>query len=162
MSDEEDTPTPAEPAAPAGSAGRIGRRAGVALFWLMGVFLVGMSSRSIIPALYFPDSAPRLKAPGAARCASELAALQAEMSSVAAESRRSASIAAWRARAPGWDGRLHALERGCGELERTRLDVERLRDELEAMLRSYDDDGAMQFQKRVRGPLAALSESDPT
>ena len=159
MSDAEDSPAPAGPAA---SAGRIGRRAGVALFWLMCVFLIGMSSRSIIPALYFPDSAPRLQTPGAARCARELSALQAEMSSVAAESLRSASIAAWRARAPGWDGRLHALERGCGELERTRLDVVRLHGELEAMLRSYGDDGAMQFQKRVRGALAALSESDPT
>jgi hypothetical protein len=128
----------------------------------MCLFLVGMSSRSIIPALYFPDAAPRLRAPGAARCAEELTALQSEMTLAASESLRIASIAPWRAGEPGWDGRLHALELGCGELERTRLDVVRLHGELEAMLRSYGDDGAMQFQQRVRGALAALPESDPT
>jgi hypothetical protein len=160
VSDSDDTELPAGPAT---SAGRLGRRAGVILFWLMGVFLIGMSSRSIIPALYFPSAAPRPQAEGAERCARELSILQAEMTSAAAESVQSASITPWRARATAWDGRLHALARGCGELERTREDLLRLHGQLEAMLRAYGgDDGAMQFQQRVRGALAALPESDPT
>jgi hypothetical protein len=160
VSDDEDSPAPAGPAA---SAGRAGRRAGVALFWLMGVFLIGTSSRSIIPALYFMDAAPRPQAQGAARCQRELSALQSEMSRAAAESLQSASITPWSSRAAGWDGRLHALEQGCGELERTREDLLRLHGELESMLRRYGSErGAMQFQQRVRGALAALPESDAT
>jgi hypothetical protein len=160
VSDSDDTDVPAGPAA---SAGRAGRRAGVLLFWLMGVFLIGMSWRSIVPALYFPASAPHPTAPGAARCARELSVLQGEMSSAAAESLQRASIVPWRSREAGWDGKLHALERGCGELERSRQDLVRLHDQLDAMLRGYaGGDGAMQFQQRVRGALAALPESDPT
>lgn len=160
MSDSDDTVTPAGPAA---SAGRVGRRAGVLAFWLMCVFLISMSWRSIVPSLYFKASAPRPAAPGAARCAKELSVLQHEMSSAAAESLERASIVPWRSREAAWDGRLHALERGCGELERSLQDLVRLHGQLDAMLRGYaGGDGAMQFQQRVRGALAALPESDPT
>jgi len=37
----------------------LGRRIGVAIFWLMAVYVVGAAARSIIPALFWPEHAPR-------------------------------------------------------------------------------------------------------
>ena len=52
-------PSPTAPAA------RIGRRVGITLFWCMAVFVVGMSSRSVIGELYGSSEAASPRATSA-------------------------------------------------------------------------------------------------
>jgi len=155
----QDTSDSFEGARPQGTA-RIGRRVGVALFWVMCVFLIGMSSRSIIPALYFPHSAPVPEGTEVAKCATELRALERELSTAAATAVEQGSVERWIAGRKTWDARYLALSGGCGTLESAREDLGVLRSELDALLRAYGD-GAQATQDRLRRTLAAFAEPNP-
>jgi len=137
-------------------AARIGRHLGVVLFWVLCCFVIGMSSRSIIPALYFPASAPLPDAKTVRACATELAALQHELSQAAAACVRSGRVEGWNAQLDAWDARFLALDGGCGPLEPARGDLRALRTQLGALVQDFGN-GALKAQKRLQRALSALS-----
>jgi hypothetical protein len=131
---------------------RIGRRLGIGLFWLLAVYMVGMSAASIIPALYWPDSAPRPAAPAVEQCARQLQALEGDLVSKVASTiqrGRAAGLGRW---LNAWDERSLKLAGGCGPLETTRKDLLRLRAELGALLADYRS-GSLRVQQRLQRAL---------
>ena len=135
---------------------RTGRRFGVALFWVMCTYLIGMSARSIIPALYFPSAAPQPSPSTAKRCAAELDTLQRELSEAAAKCFAHRRINTWDARLAAWDARFGQLTGDCGPYEPARADLQALRDELDTLVRDYGN-GALKTQQRLRSALAAYA-----
>mgnify|MGYP001615122712 CR=1 FL=1 len=138
-------------------AGGLGRKAGIAVFWLLLAYLVGMSSVSIIPSLYFPEIGPRPAGPTVQRCAREISALETSLMNRTAEALRdpqTSDTSRWLA---AWDARYTALHGGCGPLEDARKDLAGLRTGLEALLNSYEQ-GPMQVRERIRRALQSLSE----
>ncbi len=158
MSPQEQDP-PQTNAAQESSAARRGRAAGVILFWFLAVYVVGMSSWSIIPSLYFPRVAPTPKALGAAACMNELEALEHELSqhsALALQSREVRSPEHWLGE---WDRRMAGLRGQCGPLETARKDLESAREVVGSMLERYADDAAP-AQRKTRAALDALKR-DP-
>ena len=135
---------------------RIGRRLGVILFWVLCTYLIGMSARSIIPALYFPRAAPRPSPVTAERCAAELDTLQRQLSDAALTCFRQHKVTTWDARLAAWDARFSALSEGCGPYESARNDLRALRGELDELVQQYGR-GALRTQQRLRSALAALA-----
>lgn len=138
-------------------AGGLGRKAGIAVFWLVLAYLVGMSSVSIIPSLYFPEIGPRPAGPAVAKCATEIAALEHTLMDRTATALRdppTGDTSRWLA---AWDARYVALDGGCGPLEDARKDLAGLRKGLEALLNNYEQ-GPMQVRERIRRALQSLSE----
>ena len=126
------------------------------LFWVMCSYLIGMSARSIIPALYFPSAAPQPSPSTAKRCAAELDTLQRELSEAAAKCFTHGRMSNWDARLAAWDARFGALSRGCGPYEPARADLQTLRNELDELVRDYGN-GALKTQQRLRSALAAYA-----
>jgi hypothetical protein len=136
---------------------RIGRRIGITLFWLLGVYVIGMSAASIIPALYFPGAAPKPPPAPAAACAEQLRTLQRELlAKVASTIERgdASDLDRWLA---GWDKRSLALTGGCGALEAARKDLLALRAGLGSLLASYRS-GPLRVKQRLDRVLDQLPE----
>jgi len=131
---------------------RLGRQLGIALFWLIGVYVIGMSAASIIPALYFPGAAPKPPALVIDRCARQLDVLERELLAKTARTLESGSASGldlWLSR---WDGRALALDGGCGGLESAREDLLELRDGIGALLANYRS-GTLRVQQRLNRAL---------
>jgi hypothetical protein len=131
---------------------RIGRRLGIGLFWLLAVYMIGMSAASIIPALYWPDAAPRPRALSAARCAQQIHALERDLLAKVADSVQRGSLTGLERWLLMWDGRSLALAGGCGPLEPARKDLLRLRADLGSLLASYRS-RSLRVQQRLQRAL---------
>jgi len=138
-------------------AGGLGRKAGIAVFWLLLAYLVGMSSVSIIPSLFFPEIGPRPTGPTVSRCAMEISALERTLMDRTAATLRDPQTGGASRWLAAWDARYLALDGGCGPLENARKDLAGLRTGLEALLNSYEQ-GPMQVRERIRRALQSLSE----
>lgn len=139
-----------------GHAGQIGRKLGIWLFWLLAVYMVGMSAASIIPALYWPNAAPRPKAAAAARCAEEIATLERDLLDTAAGTLRRGEVDGLERSLLAWDQRSIALSGGCGPLEPARKDLLALRARVGALLTGYRG-RTLRLQQRLRRALDAFS-----
>jgi hypothetical protein len=138
------------------SAGaRVGRKLGIGLFWLLAVYMVGMSAASIIPALYWPHVAPRPDAPAVARCAAEIVALERNLLRLTATGLRRGQIAGIERSLLAWDQRAIALSGGCGALEPAREDLLKLRAGIGALIASYRS-GTLHIQQRLQRTLDAI------
>jgi hypothetical protein len=118
------------------------------LFWLLLCYVIGMSARSIIPALFWPTLAPRAQAPALEHCVREIRELDQELASKSAEtlrSRQPARLSHW---LHAWDERYLALAGGCGPLEGAREDLQKLRTGIESLLRTYQG-GALRTRERI-------------
>jgi hypothetical protein len=130
----------------------MGRLAGIALFWALACYVVGMSAVSIIPSLFWPELGPRPEGPGVERCAKQIDALDHELLNLAADALRTPrQTSRWPA-LKAWDQRFAALSDGCGALEGARRDLLRLRTGVESLLRGYDR-GPMRTRERIRRAL---------
>jgi hypothetical protein len=138
-----------------GAGARIGRKLGIGLFWLLAVYMVGMSAASIIPALYWPNIAPRPDAPALARCAAEIDALERELLRSATASLRRGQVAGVERSLLEWDQRAIALSGGCGALEPAREDLLKLRAGIGALLAGYRS-GTLRVQQRLQRTLDAI------
>jgi hypothetical protein len=136
------------------NAGRIGRRIGIALFWSLGFFVIGMSAASIIPSLYFPDAAPIPRAEGPESCARELDALERDLLGRVAETLERAHTTGLERFLTVWDGRALALAGGCGPLESARQDLLTLRTGVGSLLTNYRA-APLTAQRRLRSALEA-------
>jgi hypothetical protein len=125
----------------------VGRIVGIAIFWLLLCYVIGMSALSIIPSLFWPELGPRPHAPRLEQCAKEIADLDRELLEKTAESlrHRGPRRQLW---LHEWDGRFMALAGGCGPLEGARADLLKLRTGVEALLRRYQGD-ALRTQERI-------------
>jgi hypothetical protein len=135
-----------------------GRRIGIAIFWLLAAYLVGMSSWSIIPSLYFPELAPVPREAGAKLCLSELDALERELTSRSADALESRNVDTADRWLREWDRRLATLAGQCGPLERARKDLEAARVVMGSMLERYAQEAAP-AQRRTRAALDALTRA---
>lgn len=142
------------PRGPAATAGQTGRKIGVALFWALAAYVIGMSARSVIPSLFWPDAAPRPAGKGVEVCAEEIDALERSLSRRVRESFAEHSLHGLTPFLAAWDERYAQLA-DCGPLEPARKDLGSLRTELVALLRSYAAD-PMKRQDRIRRALQAL------
>jgi hypothetical protein len=142
-------------AAQTSSAARRGRAAGVILFWCLAVYVVGMSSWSIIPSLYFPSLVEAPKAIGAEACMAELEALEEELSEESARALASREVRSPERWLGEWDRRMAGLHGQCGPLETARKDLETAREVVGSMLERYADDAAP-AQRKTRASLDAL------
>jgi hypothetical protein len=138
------------------TAGRLGRRIGIALFWSFLVYVIGMSAASIIPALYFPDAAPRPPAPATDVCARELGSLERDLTARVASTLQQAHTEGLERFLNHWDGRALELAGGCGPLEPARKALLTLRGGVGSMLASYRSD-PMRAQQRLRSALQAYN-----
>jgi hypothetical protein len=138
------------------SAGeRVGRKLGIGLFWLLAVYMIGMSAASIIPALYWPNAAPRPDAPAVAHCAAEIDALERDLLRATATSLRHGQLTGIERSLLAWDQRAIALSGGCGALEPAREDLLRLRAGIGALIASYRS-GTLRVQQRLQRTLDAI------
>jgi hypothetical protein len=151
--DANSRPTDGQPAE------RIGRKIGIGLFWLLLCYVIGMSAVSIIPALYWPELAPRPAGVQAEECAARIDALQQELLARAARAVRAGSEQGLQRWLVGWDKRALALSGGCGPLEQAHRDLLRLRRGVGSLLAAYRSD-SMPVQQRLRRLLKGLSNLD--
>ena len=135
----------------------MGRRVGIALFWMMLCYVIGMSSFSILPALFWPDHAPRPPAVATDRCAEEIAALDRELLNNTEATLRGERLLPLQAWLRDWDGRYAALSTDCGALEPARKDLFKLRTGIESLIQSYER-GPGKARQRIRHALEALSD----
>jgi hypothetical protein len=126
---------------------RRGRAIGIWLFWSLAVFVVGMSSFSIIPSLYFPSAAPR--PPAVAQCAGRLDALERELAQRSAEQLRARDTTHPPRWLMAWDDEMSQLTGTCGALEGVRQDLAEARRGLGRLLDGYAQEIAVP-QRRVR------------
>jgi hypothetical protein len=139
--------------------GRLGRRIGITLVWMSLCFVIGASSLSIIPSLFWPELAPRPPQVPTEQCAQQIAALDRELREDAAARLRGeprAKLGVWLRE---WDGRYMTLSGGCGPLEATRKDLYKLRNGLESLLQRYES-GAGKTQRRIQNALEPIGD-DP-
>jgi hypothetical protein len=138
-----------------GAGGRVGRKLGIVLFWLLAVYMVGMSAASIIPALYWPNVAPRPDAPVVARCAAEIVALERNLLRLTASGLRRGQIAGIERSLLAWDQRAIALSGGCGALEPAREDLLELRAGIGVLIANYRS-GTLRVHQRLQRTLDAI------
>jgi hypothetical protein len=131
---------------------RIGRRIGIALFWALAVYMVGMSAASIIPSLYWPASAPRPDALTAQQCAKRIVALERDLLAKVADTVRRGRVAGVERWLLAWDERSLSLGGGCGPYEPARMDLLRLRADLGSLIASYRS-GPFRTQQRLQRAL---------
>jgi hypothetical protein len=131
-----------------------GRRLGVTAFWVMAAYVIGASSLSIIPSLFFPAYGPRMQSPGLERCAREIEALDRDL--LRAVTERLHAVAYTPGSLAAWDERFVALQ-DCGPLDDARRDLGKLRDGLEALLRRYEQ-GPRITRERIHRALTSSSE----
>jgi hypothetical protein len=132
----------------AGPEERLGRRLGIALFWLLLVYVIGMSAASIIPALYFPEIAPRPDAQSEQVCARGIDALERELLAKIAGTLTSGDAGGLDRWLADWDKRSAALAGGCGALESARQDLLELRTGIGSLLTKYRS-GPLRAQQRL-------------
>jgi hypothetical protein len=138
--------------------GRLGRRIGIAFVWVSLCFVIFTSSLSIIPALFWPDAAPRPPAVPTQACAKRIAQLDRELREDAAARLRGeprVKLGVWLSE---WDRRYIVLSGGCGPLEGARKDLYKLRNGLEALLQRYEN-GAGKTQRRIENALEPIGGS---
>jgi hypothetical protein len=104
--------------------------------------------------LFWPSHAPTAQAPGTARCAKELAALDEQLLQKTNASLRSSDVAGSQRWLIAWDRRFVALSGGCGALEGARTDLRELRAGVGSLLENYRD-GPSQAHQRLRRILDA-------
>jgi hypothetical protein len=131
---------------------RMGRRLGIGLFWLLAVYMIGMSAASIIPSLYWPGSAPRPAALAVEQCAERIRVLEHELLTKVADTVRRGRVAGLERWLLAWDERSLTLGGGCGPFEPARMDLLRLRADLGALLASYRS-GPFRTQQRLQRAL---------
>jgi hypothetical protein len=134
---------------------RLGRRIGIALFWLLSCFVIGMSTRSIVPALFWPHLAPLAQTPGAAECARALRDLDDQLLRQAGELLAQGDVAAFQRWLIGWDKRFAALTGGCDSLAGPRRDLLALRSGLGSLFEDLRS-GPLQAQERLKSALDPL------
>jgi hypothetical protein len=137
-------------------AGRVGRRVGIALFWLLLAYLIGMSSISIIPSLFYPEAGPRPRRLQVQACAGEIEALERDLMNRVADYVREPRADSTTHSLAAWDARFLALAGGCGPLEDARKDLATLRIEVQRLLGNYRQ-GPLQIRMRIRQALRSLS-----
>jgi hypothetical protein len=129
------------------------------VFWGLAVFVVGASSWSIVPSLYFPDLAPQPKPATVAACGQELAALERELSEQSIKRLASHDASHHDAWLHEWDRRMALLDdEACGPLKGPRKDLTAARAALGDMLKRYAQDVAP-AQRKVRAALDALARA---
>jgi len=131
---------------------RTGRRLGIGLFWLLAVYMVGMSAASIIPSLYWPGSAPRPDPLAVEQCAGRIQVLQRELLTKVADTVRRGRVSGLERWLLAWDERSLILAGGCGPFEPARMDLLRLRADLGALLADYRS-GPFRTQQRLQRAL---------
>jgi hypothetical protein len=131
---------------------RTGRRLGIGLFWLLAVYMIGMSAASIIPSLYWPASAPRPDALAVELCAERIQSLKRELLAKVADTVRHGRVAGLERWLLAWDERSLTLGGGCGPFEPARMDLLRLRADLGALLADYRS-GPFRTQQRLQRAL---------
>jgi chorismate mutase len=139
---------------------RLGRNIGIALFWLLLCYVIGMSARSIIPSLFWPSLAPVAHVPGLADCAREIDTLDRELIHQAAKSLHAGDFVGSERWLAAWDRRYLALSGGCGALESARKDLLELREGVGSMLETYRD-GPWQAHQRIERVLDPLRRALP-
>ena len=138
---------------------RIGRKLGIALFWLMLCYVIGMAAVSIIPALYWPELAPRPASLQVEECARRIDALQHELLARTTRAVHAADVHGLQRWLVAWDKRALALSGGCGPLEGAHRDLLRLRRGVSSLLAAYRSD-PMPVQQRLRRLLKGLKGLD--
>jgi hypothetical protein len=140
---------------------RLGRRIGIALFWLLTCYVIGMSTRSIVPALFWPNLAPLVRTPEAAECARELQELDDQLLRKAGESLARGDMANFQRWLPRWDKRFATLTGGCGALARPRQDLLALRSGLGSLLQAFQI-GPLKAHERLKSALDPLLRATPS
>jgi hypothetical protein len=118
-------------------------------------YVIGMSSLSILPSLFWPEHAPRPPAAPTDRCASEIAALDRELLDNTDATLRGEQRLPLQAWLHTWDGRYMRLSGGCGALEPARKDLHKLRTGIESLLQSYER-GPGKARQRIQHALEPL------
>jgi hypothetical protein len=142
------------------AGGRIGRKLGIGLFWLAAVYMVGMSTASIVPALYFPAAAPKPRAHAAAQCAERMRVLERDLLAKVADVLQRGDVNGLERWLLAWDQRSLELAGGCGSLEPARKDLLQLRADLGTLLASYRS-GPFRAQQRLQRALEAWPAHEP-
>lgn len=146
-----------EPEGGRSPGGRLGRRVGIALFWMMLCYVIGMSSFSILPSLFWPKHAPRPPAVPTERCATEIAALDQELLRHTEATLRGEHHLPLQTWLRDWDGRYLALSGGCGALEPARKDLLKLRTGIESLIHNYER-GPGKARQRIQHALEPMSD----
>lgn len=133
-------------------AERLGRKLGIALFWLLLAYTIGMSAVSIIPALYFPEIAPNPPPLPAGQCEERIRTLAGELVAKTASTVRRGEMAGLDRWLSSWDKRSLALAGGCGALEPARRDLLELRADIGTLLATYRE-GPLPVQQRLERAL---------
>lgn len=139
------------------SAAIIGRRVGAAVFWLMAVFVIGASTRSVVSALYGKPEPASASASDELRCAQGLRELSRVLHDQAAAELRlprdRSRMMRWLA---AWDRRYAALEQPCPSLSDTRRDLFKLREHIEALLHQHERE-SLPLTERIERALDRVS-----
>jgi hypothetical protein len=115
----------------------LGRRIGIGLFWCMAVFVVCMSTYSVIHELYGSQEGPG----DPLACATDLRSLHASLvEQASAELRLPRDPSRARRWLTDWDRAFAATSESCAALTDTRHTLLSLRERVEAMLRDYARD----------------------
>jgi hypothetical protein len=145
---------------PARGAARIGRRIGIAVFWLMAVFIVAASSRSVLGEIYGRQDAGDATAQQQAACASALRTLETSLRTQAAlalrERHDAAHIAQWLS---AWDHEYETVD-ACGPLEEARLSLGDLRARMATLLQQHARRSAP-LNERIRRALERFDAQQP-
>jgi hypothetical protein len=142
------------------SGGRIGRKLGIGLFWLAAIYMVGMSTASIVPALYFPAAAPKPKPHAAGQCAERMRVLERDLLAKVADVLQRGEVNGLERWLLAWDQRSLELAGGCGPLEPARQDLLQLRADLGTLLASYRS-GPLRAQQRLQRALELWPAHEP-
>jgi hypothetical protein len=118
-------------------AALLGRRIGIGLFWCMAVFVIGMSTYSVLHELYGSPDGPG----DPTACATTLDSLHASLLEQASHELRlprdPSRAQRW---LTDWDRAFAATSDSCASLTDTRHTLLSLRERVEAMLRDYARD----------------------
>lgn len=118
-------------------AALLGRRIGIALFWALAVFVISMSTISVVSELYGSTEGPG----DPVACATSLQTLhQSLLEQASSELRLPRDPQRVRRWLTDWDRQLAATSDSCAALPDTRHTLLSLRERVEAMLRDYARD----------------------
>jgi hypothetical protein len=143
---------------PATGAARIGRRIGITAFWLMAVFIVVASSRSVLREIYGLGAGPA-NADQVTACAGTLQRLERSLREQAAlavrDHQNAATTQRWLA---AWDDEYASLGR-CGELEDARISLGNLRASTATLLEQHGRRSAP-LTERIRRALLRFTSKE--
>ncbi|HEX7477334.1 MAG TPA: hypothetical protein VF331_05975 [Polyangiales bacterium] len=138
----------------------IGRRIGAGAFWLMAVFVIFASTRSVLGQLYGAAAAAPSASADEARCAQELRSLSRLLADRAADELRlprdRSRTVRWLA---DWDRRYASLKHPCASLDDARRTLRTLRDRIEAMLHERERD-QLPLTERIERALNRLKPGE--